>query len=327
MKNLTFTLALWMGLTVVSFGQIAAYSFNNGNANDESANGYNAVVEGAMLTTDRFGNPNSAYEFDGTDSINCGFISELSGASTYSISCWLHQYTLGNTEGIFSFYDNSAGSTSNFYQLRTYTDGNLWGYAGGFAKIDNYSSVFTDSTWHHLVVTFDDAQSVDSLRYRMYVDGVAIDISFQGGAMSSLVFPDSTTNFIIGKDNPLWTNGGQSWNGKIDDFYIYDIALTPNQIDSLYNVPNPNTTLSAKKTGNEIDFIVYPNPVDDILQIRADQTKYSQINILDLTGRVVSIVGNTQEQIDVSGLVPGIYLIKLVDRNGLSIASQKIIKE
>jgi hypothetical protein len=38
----------------------------NGNAIEESGNGNNGTVNGATLTEDRFGNPNSAYHFNGT---------------------------------------------------------------------------------------------------------------------------------------------------------------------------------------------------------------------------------------------------------------------
>ena len=37
----------------------------NGNANDESGNGNNGTVNGATLTSDRFGSINSAYSFNG----------------------------------------------------------------------------------------------------------------------------------------------------------------------------------------------------------------------------------------------------------------------
>jgi hypothetical protein len=50
----------------VSNGLVAHYPFN-GNANDESGNGNHGTVHGAKLTQDRFGNPNSAYYFDGID--------------------------------------------------------------------------------------------------------------------------------------------------------------------------------------------------------------------------------------------------------------------
>ena len=45
-------------------GLIAYYPFN-GNANDESGNSNNGTVNGATLTSDRNGNANSAYSFDG----------------------------------------------------------------------------------------------------------------------------------------------------------------------------------------------------------------------------------------------------------------------
>ena len=37
----------------------------NGNANDESGNGNHGTVNGVSLTSDRFGNASSAYNFDG----------------------------------------------------------------------------------------------------------------------------------------------------------------------------------------------------------------------------------------------------------------------
>ena len=48
----------------IDSGLVAHYPFN-GNANDESGNGNDGTVNGATLTTDRFGNANKAYSFDG----------------------------------------------------------------------------------------------------------------------------------------------------------------------------------------------------------------------------------------------------------------------
>ena len=41
-------------------GLVAYYPFN-GNANDASGNGNNPIFNNAMLTSDYYGNPNSAY--------------------------------------------------------------------------------------------------------------------------------------------------------------------------------------------------------------------------------------------------------------------------
>jgi hypothetical protein len=50
--------------TSLDTGLVRNYPFN-GNANDVSPNLSHGTVYGATLTTDRFGNPNSAYSFNG----------------------------------------------------------------------------------------------------------------------------------------------------------------------------------------------------------------------------------------------------------------------
>ncbi|RKY55315.1 MAG: hypothetical protein DRP89_03575, partial [Candidatus Neomarinimicrobiota bacterium] len=70
-------------------GLVAYYPFN-GNANDESGNGNDGTVNGATLTTDRFGNENSAYSFDGVDDyIMVQDSPELQfGTNDFTIALW-----------------------------------------------------------------------------------------------------------------------------------------------------------------------------------------------------------------------------------------------
>jgi len=69
--------------------QIAYYPFD-GNANDV-VNGYNGTVNGATLATDRDGNPNSAYLFDGVDD----YIEVMNstafnfGTGEFAVSLWI----------------------------------------------------------------------------------------------------------------------------------------------------------------------------------------------------------------------------------------------
>ena len=69
-------------------GLVAYFPFC-GNANDQSANLNNGIVNGPTLTSDRFGNANSAYEFDGSnDYISIPYSSSIGISNTYSISVW-----------------------------------------------------------------------------------------------------------------------------------------------------------------------------------------------------------------------------------------------
>ena len=68
---------------------IAYYPFN-GNANDESGYGNHGTVNGATLTSDRFGNTDSAYSFDGSNDIITVAHNEILNCSDeLSISVWV----------------------------------------------------------------------------------------------------------------------------------------------------------------------------------------------------------------------------------------------
>jgi hypothetical protein len=57
-----------LGTAFLTTGLVAYYPFN-GNANDETGNGNGGTPIGATLATDRFGNANRAYSFDGNSYI------------------------------------------------------------------------------------------------------------------------------------------------------------------------------------------------------------------------------------------------------------------
>ena len=83
---------------VITNGLVAAYEFT-GNANDTSGSGHHGVVNGATLTTDRFGNPNSAYSFDGISDF-VSIDAHISGYSEFTQLAWIESaspVSLGET--------------------------------------------------------------------------------------------------------------------------------------------------------------------------------------------------------------------------------------
>src|SRR3990167_996949 len=74
--------------TIPIQGLVAYYPFN-GNTNDESGNGNNGTLYGPTLTTDRFGNPNKAYSFNGTsDYIRVSDSQSLDIGDSLTITAW-----------------------------------------------------------------------------------------------------------------------------------------------------------------------------------------------------------------------------------------------
>lgn len=113
MKNAMLLLvAIFIGMSVMSQvpsyvptnGLVGYWPFN-GNANDESGNGNNGVVNGATLTSDRFGNVGKAYSFDGLSNfIEVANNSSLQNTQAFSISAWfyINQWQLNNSNYWFA---------------------------------------------------------------------------------------------------------------------------------------------------------------------------------------------------------------------------------
>ncbi|HEY5408521.1 MAG TPA: LamG-like jellyroll fold domain-containing protein, partial [Ginsengibacter sp.] len=89
-KKFTFLLCLvLLSINLSAQTLVASYPFN-GNANDATGNGHNGTVNGATLTTDRFGNANSAYLFNGTNNnIIVPDAPNLRPAGAYTINAWV----------------------------------------------------------------------------------------------------------------------------------------------------------------------------------------------------------------------------------------------
>jgi len=99
----------------LSKGLIAYYPFN-GNANDESGNGNHGTVNGATLTSDRFGNTKRAYFFDGDDHINLGKLTQLSNAKGITVSCWVKKSASNRVQGFVGQW-NTTPFTNNVFLL------------------------------------------------------------------------------------------------------------------------------------------------------------------------------------------------------------------
>lgn len=129
------------GLADLNDGLVAYYPFN-GNADDESGNGNDGTVNGAILTTDRFGNQNSAYKFDGisNDIRIPDKPSQQISTNRISISAWItlekdipntqwrvvNKQSYGQTSWGLELYGNGyEGGQGNNLTFHN-SDGNRW---------------------------------------------------------------------------------------------------------------------------------------------------------------------------------------------------------
>jgi len=242
MKNLLLLGAL--ALSINAFGQVPNYVPTNGlvgwwpfngNANDESANGNNGVVNGATLTNDRFGNSNSAYNFDGIDDYIIGNSTNLSVASTnkLTIASWINVNQLATAPAASKVFThtndaNAAALGDQQYALSIDFNGSIYFLAGNGAFENNGSNVgptgqIQSNTWVHLAVVV----SVDSVK--LYFNGNVVmskpeNDNFPINPVDAFVF-----------SSPTNTTNNKTFNGSIDDTGIWNRALTQCEILALYN--------------------------------------------------------------------------------------------
>lgn len=134
----------------------------------------------------------------------------------------------------------------------------------------------------------------------------------------------------------LWeTNDGSGALNVDDDCFDnsadlgnwYDLTGVISYSFSEYKI-NPRTGADqvaiefATIVDNTVDFEIYPNPANDLVQINAGVE--AQINIYAMTGALV-ISTNNETQIDVSDLEAGVYTVTVTE-NGVTGAKRIIIQ-
>jgi hypothetical protein len=219
---------------VPSTGLVGWWPFN-GNANDESGNGNNGTVNGATLTTDRFGMVNKAYSFDGVnDLILINAQSTIPQTSDYSVSFWFYSPT-SNFNGAFLSFQSWFCKLGHDYPGLFYKD-EIGNQSNTWYIQQHFSTEPSINSWHFLVIT--KTGNNVSLHLDNQLVGSTVTYGFSNFSPSSLI----QLGFYC---------CGMYYNGKLDDFALWNRTLTPTEITNLYNsinTPAPTVSVSPAST-------------------------------------------------------------------------------
>jgi hypothetical protein len=315
-----------------------------GNANDDSGNGNNGTVNGATLTTDRFGNSNSAYSFDGVnDYINLN----KTLPSQFSISLWvlvtsyktyiapgqniIGSQIIGNINNNYSISGFGCGLSGLQSQYGTHGC-SFWNSTGN--PNINSNNIISLNSWRQIVCTYDGITL-------NYYDANQLVGSVNGN------YIQNPSNLTVGA-RLFHLNGPDFFlEGKVDDIGIWNRALTPSEITSLYNQNQCITNITVTDTliinvgqlsfENPIlyanNITIYPNPASTDININFN-------NITNLNGGSIKIINSLGQQVATTPITTsgtnsimslntwggnGLYFVQILNSQGQIVDIKKII--
>ena len=184
-----------------------------------------------------------SFEFDGvgtyievTDTINeFGFSN-----NKFSLSAWIRIDSNASQNGVIAKRDIGSSTASKMWYFEINTSSQLrflWYNTSGSSANASSTDTIPLNTWTHVVVT-SDGSGTNGLNF--YINGTPDS----GGSKTS----PSSSSSIQQTGTPLWVGarGGNSaaqyMDGKMDEVGIFNVELTLEEIQSIYNATTTGKT-------------------------------------------------------------------------------------
>jgi len=212
--------------TFLTNGLVAYYPFN-GNASDATGNGNDGEVHSAQLVQDRFGHPNAAYSFSGSNSFIL-LTNSFSLPGDWTVSAWAKTSTTNQqgyilhigtdeTAPLFSDWGNTSANGFGIYCLF-----NGWIYFVVNQHVAWGAAPLETNTWFQVVMRQNGGNTALLLNAAVSYNsfGLPTDPRPQINPIQGFIGAGSTrTSFF---------------NGIVDDVRVYNRALSDLEIQQLY---------------------------------------------------------------------------------------------
>lgn len=198
-------------------GREAFYEFE-GNANDSSGNGHHGTILGATLGTGKNG---SGYSFTNGGYIDLG---NLGNTAEGTIGYWIR--TAGSSEQGFAYnFGNNLGGNGDYSQTYINSTNVSFGiYQSGW-NIAHSNTGISANEWHYIAGTW------GSNGIKLYIDGDLVATHGYTGGMPSY------TTALLGASSYVTSD----FDAVMDEFAVYNRALSAQEIGQLSGVPEPST--------------------------------------------------------------------------------------
>ncbi len=310
------------GVSVVAPANLLAYYPLNGDAVDAGNFGHDGTVFEATPTTDRNGNTNQAFYFDGVnDYIDLG---DWENGGPMSFTFWARWDAFNNYSRII---DLGNGSSSNNIIVANYQTGNTFLfsiYKNSSETQFRSTSAITSGKWDYFAVTVDNNGIMT-----IYKNGIQIEQKLNGVTPNKLL----RSAQFIGKSN---FSADGYFKGAIDELKIYNKALSADEIRLDYEgtggmaLPPVDVEICASETpytfgtqqlsasGTYYENFPAVNGCDSLVQLNL--TVHPVYN--DTIGEPLNYLVDDDFENDALGSLPDGWTIRY---NGTSTSDQKVV--
>ena len=210
---------------------LAAYYPFNGNASDASGNGNNGVVNGATLTTDRLGQANSAYDFNGTGDnimVNASSSLDVGAGNGLTLAAWINPYDLSVQRPIAEWVDSNLQVGAHFWISVSLAGGgpgslyaNFIDTTGAHHLFSTAPGILAPNAYQHAAATYDKTTGIASL----YLNGQVKATQNLG-----IFTPQTSSDLYLGAR----LSGAQDhFKGVMDELRVYNRVLSPAELSLL----------------------------------------------------------------------------------------------
>lgn len=249
--------------------------------------------------------------------------STLNKLRSFSFLAKIYPSLLTSAPRIFDFGCNSGNSV--FLRANAFTAG--YKYNGGTTALINSSTAINTLQESKVAMTFDAKTKIT----KVYLNGT------ETASSTSIVYePYQITNIASNTRNYIgrtqwWDSSVASSNvdfvGKIDDFMLYDIVLTPAEIIQL------QTNATGIKNTEDYNFFIVSNPTKKNTSIKIcfdthiNGNKPLEVRIYNSEGKnIQTVVGFSSPMLLSAINKTGVYLIQIQSQNKIIFADKIIVQ-
>lgn len=281
---------------------VAQYKFNS-NLMDNSKNLNHCASQGTFYyVNDNFGskaiklNGSNTYLQLPSDAVNQEEITITTWVLYRGTSSWQRIFDFGNGEDEYMFLTPSASSGNLRFAIKN----------GGDEQFLEASTSIA-GYWNHVAVTLSSSKTCIYVNGELVAESDRIDISPID--FKPVLNYIGRSQFVA---DPLL-------NAYIDDFRIYNYALSANEVSDIAS--DQSTNVHDENSVLESNILIWPTPADDNVNVKyISRMKNSSVcaELFEMNGRLVlSKHGASVEemQLNVSDFSSGIYILKLTNGN------------